>query len=149
MLIREVMSAPVVTIAPAATLRQALDVMHLRGIHHLPVCEDGNLVGIVAEHDLLLAAANFGTTELPVAEIMKRPVTCIGADSTVQQAARVLARKRIRSLPVRDRRKNLVGIVTETDLFKLLAGLHPAARTRTRKPPARGTAKKGVARARR
>jgi CBS domain-containing protein len=128
MRIRQFMSAPVVTVAPTTDLRGALDLMHARRIHHLPVRDGDRIVGIVAEHDLLLAAANFGTTELPVAEIMKRPVTCIGADSTVQQAAKLLVRKRIRSLPVLDRKKALVGIITETDIFKIMAGLHAGAR---------------------
>lgn len=131
------MSAPVVTIAPTTDLRQALDVMRARRIHHLPVREGEKLVGIVAEHDLLLAAANFGSTELPVAEIMRRPVTCIAADSTVQQAARLLVRKRIRSLPVLDRKKTLVGIITETDIFKLMAGLRSPARGVKRSAPRR------------
>lgn len=146
MRISQFMSSPVITIAPDAAVRQALDLMRARGIHHLPVCEADELIGIVSEHDLLLAAANFGTTDLPVAEIMKRPVTCIGPDSSVQQAARRLARKRIRSLPVLDRKKKLVGIITETDLFKILAGLHPRGRKRA---PARKAAKKAAARARR
>lgn len=146
MRISQFMSSPVVTIAPDATLRQALDLMRARGIHHLPVLEGDKLTGIVSEHDLLLAAANFGATDLPIAEIMKRPVTCISAASSVPQAARLLARKRIRSLPVLDRKKNLVGIITETDLFKILAGLHPRGGKRA---PARKAAKKSTPRARR
>lgn len=149
MKISQYMSRPVATIAPATTLRQALDEMRIRGIHHLPVSDGEALVGIVAEHDLLLAVANFGNAEVPVGEIMKHPVTCISVRGSVQQAARLLIARRIGGLPVLDARKRLAGIITETDIFKIMAGLRDEA-PRPKKAARRAApARKAPARARR
>jgi len=120
------MSRPVIGVARDTEFHAAFDLMRHRKVHHLPVVEAGRVVGIVAERDLLLAAANFGPAEVPVEEIMRAPVVCISDRSTLRSAARVLVAKHIGSLPVLNARKKLVGIITETDVFKVMAGMaHP------------------------
>ena len=126
MRVDQYMNWPVVTITPQTDFHCAFDYMHSRGIHHLPVVEGGRVVGIVAERDLLLAAANFGSAQVPVSEIVRGPVVCVAADAQLKQAARLLVIKHIGSLPVLNKRKELVGIITETDVFKVMAGMaHP------------------------
>jgi CBS-domain-containing membrane protein len=111
-------------------------------------------VGIVAERDLLLAAANFGSAEVPVAEIMQGPPICVAEDAELKQAARLLVVKHIGSLPVLGPGKALVGIITETDIFKVAAGMlraRPAPRKTAKKSArkvakatAKGAAKRGA-----
>ena len=123
MLVRDYMNQPVVSVVPDTEFHAAFDLMRLHNIHHLPVVEAGRVVGIVAERDLLLAAANFGPALVPVGEIMRAPVACISPGSSLRSAARMLVLKHIGSLPVVNARKELVGIITETDVFKVMAGM--------------------------
>jgi acetoin utilization protein AcuB len=148
MKVSQYMSRSVVTIAPQAEFHWAFDLMRSRRIHHLPVVEDDRVVGIVAERDLLLAAANFGSAEVPVREIMHSPAICVSENAQLKQAARLLVVEHIGSLPVLNARKALVGIITETDIFKVTAGMlraRPAAKKavkKTVKKAATKTAKK-------
>ena len=134
------MSRPVVTVTPQTEFHRAFDLMRARGIHHLPVVEAGRIVGIVGERDLLLAAANFGSAEVPIGEIMRSPVVCVSDRTGLKQAARMLIENHIGSLPVLNARKDLVGIITETDIFMTIAGMLPSRlvmEKAARKPPAK------------
>jgi acetoin utilization protein AcuB len=115
------MNRPVLTAQPQTEFHLAHELMRHRDIHHLPVVEGGRIVGIVAERDLLLAAAHFGSAHVPLAEIMHSPVECVSVRATLMSAARKLVVKRIGSLPVVDAKQQLVGIITETDIFKAMA----------------------------
>lgn len=155
MKVSQYMSRQVLTIAPQTEFHRAFDLMHSRRIHHLPVVEGERLVGIIAERDLLLAAANFGSAEVPVGEIMRNAPICIAESAELKQAARLLVLKHIGCLPVLGKRKALVGIITETDIFKIAAGMlqaRPAARAAAKKAasparrnPARKSARSGAA----
>ncbi len=139
MLVSRYMTRKVVTIAPQTHFRMAYELMRQHKIHHLPVLAGARLVGIVAERDLLLAAAHFGSAEVPVAEIMRKPVVTVSDRATLAAAARILVRKHIGSLPVLGAGRVLAGIITETDVFKIMAG---TARPTSRKAaPKRGTSK--------
>jgi CBS domain-containing protein len=123
MKVRQYMSRPVRTVTAQLDYRRAFDLLHAHGIHHLPVVEGKRVVGIVAHRDLLLAAANFGPTDVPVGEIMKAPPVCISEGADIKQAARLLVLNHIGSLPVIDDDGTLIGILTETDIFKIMAGM--------------------------
>jgi acetoin utilization protein AcuB len=138
MKVSQYMSLSVVTVTPQTEFHRAFDLMRSRNIHHLPVVDDGQVVGIVAERDLLLAAANFGRSEVPVGEIMHSPAVCIAESALLKEAARLLVVQHIGSLPVLDSKKALVGIITETDVFKIAAGML-RARPAVRKTAARTT----------
>lgn len=120
------MSRSVITTTPQTEFHRAYDLMRARGIHHLPVVEGDQVVGIVADRDLLLAAANFGSAEVQIGEIMSTPAVCVSDSVQLKQAARLLVENHIGSLPVLNARKELVGIITETDIFKTIAGMLPA-----------------------
>ena len=139
MKVSQYMSRTVLTIAPQTEFHRAFDLMHSRRIHHLPVVDGERVVGIVAERDLLLAAANFGSAEVPVAEIMHGSPVCVSENADLKQAARLLVVNHIGSLPVLNARKVLVGIITETDIFKIAAGTLHARRVtkKAAKKPAR------------
>ncbi|MCX7891156.1 MAG: CBS domain-containing protein [Burkholderiales bacterium] len=136
------MSASVITIAPDTEFHLALDLMRQRNIHHLPVVREGRIEGIVGERDLLVAGAHFGRANVPVSDIMKSPVICISDRASLAGAARMLLEKRIGGLPVVNARKELVGIITETDIFKVMAGM---ARPRKAAPRAAKPGKKARA----
>jgi acetoin utilization protein AcuB len=144
MKVSQYMTRSVVTVTPQTEFHRAFDLMRSRKIHHLPVVDGGRVVGIVAERDLLLAAANFGSTEIPVGEIMRGPAVCVAESALLKEAARLLVVRHIGSLPVLDSKKALVGIITETDIFKIAAGMlraRPAARKSTAKAAVRAPKK--------
>jgi CBS domain-containing protein len=143
MKVSQYMSRPVVSVAPDTEFHRAFDLMRGLRIHHLPVVKDEQVVGLVAERDLLLAAANFGPAEVPVGEIMHSPAVCVAESAPLKQAARLLVVNHIGSLPVLDAKKRLVGIITETDIFKLAAGML-RARPAPRKSAARSPRKSAV-----
>jgi acetoin utilization protein AcuB len=145
MKVSQYMSQPVLSIAPNTDFHVAYELMVSRGIHHLPVVDGDKLLGIVGERDVLLAAAHFGPAVVPVEEIMRSPVVTISAGATIEHAARLLVLRRIGSLPVLNRNKAMVGIITETDMFKLTAGMirpRPAPAVRPRRAASRKTAGK-------
>lgn len=121
MLVRNHMSAPAVTVGPEADYKVALKLMQESALHHLPVVDaGGNLVGIAAERDLLLAAARYLQSTVEVGDIMHRGVVTATPDMSVSEAASLMVDKRIGGLPVVDDARQVVGIITETDLFRAL-----------------------------
>jgi acetoin utilization protein AcuB len=118
MLVIERMSRPPITIVGEATVEEALSILAEKKQRHLPVVDaDENLVGIVSEKDLLRAKG-----EDAVENVMTRDVITVTEYTALEDAARIMADHKISSLPVmRDGR--LVGIITETDLFKIFLEL--------------------------
>ena len=153
MKIGQYMTQPVITIPPEMPFRRAFDLMHSHGFHHLPLVENGYVVGVVARTDLLLAAANFGSAEVPVNEIVNKTPVCVTESVELKYAIRLLLKHRIGCLPILNARKKLVGIITETDIFKITAGLlhaRPVARKRVAtgaKKPASKVARKTLKKA--
>jgi acetoin utilization protein AcuB len=129
MLVRDVMQPQVVAITPKTTLPEAIRLTRQRGVRHLPVLEEGRLVGIVSDRDLKRAMASPATSleaheltyllnRLTMAEIMTRDVITVAPMVPVEEAARVMVREKISALPVIEEGR-LVGIVTETDVLEL------------------------------
>jgi acetoin utilization protein AcuB len=129
MLVRDVLTPSVVSIDPKTVLPDAVRLMRERGIRHLPVVEDGRLVGIVSDRDLKRAMASPATSlevheltyllnRLEVGEIMTRTVITIGPMLPVEEAARLMVMEKVSALPVTEGDR-LVGIVTETDVLDL------------------------------
>ncbi len=129
MLVKDRMSKPVITIAPETSVQEALRIMREKKIRRLPVMEGKKLVGIVTERDLLYASPSPATTlsvqemhywlsKLQVKEIMKTPVITVNENAPIEEAARLMADNKIGGLPV-TKDGELVGIITESDLFKV------------------------------
>lgn len=116
------------TVDPDATAESALRTMDEHAIRHLPVVEDGKLVGVVSDRDLLEAGWRVlaGSTEEPqgtsVRECMQTDVVTVGPEEPAVAPAVEVVLRGIGSLPVVERGK-LVGIVTEVDLLDLYARL--------------------------
>lgn len=129
MLVRERMTRHPVTVSPNTSVPEALDIMHREKVRRLPVLgKRGQLVGIVLEKDLLYASPSPATSlniyemhyllaKLTVAEVMSQDVITVDEITPLEEAARIMADNMIGGLPV-VRGDQLVGIITETDLFK-------------------------------
>lgn len=134
MLVRERMSKNPFTITADTPVDEALRKMHELHIRRFPVLDKGGkMVGIVSEKDLLYASPSPATTlsiyemhyllsKLQVAEVMKTDIITVTGDTPVEDAARLMTDRKIGSLPV-VRNGQLVGIITESDLFKLFQEL--------------------------
>ncbi len=116
--VKAVMSAPVIHVAPDATVAQALRTMIDRDIGSVVVAEGESAVGVFTERDLTRRILDdSGILDRKVGEVMSSPVTTVGPDDEVVFVFRLMNEKRIRRLPVvQDDR--LVGIVTERDLLQ-------------------------------
>jgi len=123
MLVRDIMTSPVVSVTPDVTLHDAYRTMQEKGIRHLPVVDEAILVGVVTDRDLrlatsALAAAPFAPGSRVSASMSKTPLTADPMDP-VEEAARTMREKKIGCLPVVDGGR-LVGIITGLDLLDAL-----------------------------
>lgn len=134
MFVKERMSYPVISIHPKMPMQDALDLMHKERIRRLPVVDrDGKLVGIVSERDLLHASPSDATSlsvweiasllsKVTVDQIMTSEVITISEDTPIEEAALIMADNKIGGLPV-VRNGEVVGIITETNLFRVFLEL--------------------------
>ncbi len=129
----DIMSEKMVTISESDTLSTVEDIMTLGHVRHMPVVHAGKLVGVVSERDLLRTSLSnlmeFGSEErrlflhaVEIARVMSAPPITIAPDATVEEAAQVMADRKIGCLPVLEDDK-LLGIVTETDVLRYFAGV--------------------------
>lgn len=122
MLVRDHMSSPAVTIRIDTDYKAALNLMQEKSMHHLPVVDKGGqLVGIAAERDLLLAAMHYMQSAVEVGDVMHRGAITATPDMPIADAAELMMKNNIGGLPVVDGGRQLLGIITETDIFKVLA----------------------------
>jgi len=138
MFVRDRMSSPAQTITPDTSLRDALRLMHEGQFRRLPVVGDRDeLIGIVSERDLLYASPPPATllggqgwndvlSELRVQEIMTEEVITTVPDTFIGEAARLMADNKIGGLPVVDERNHVVGVITETDIFRAFIDIYRA-----------------------
>jgi len=130
MLVGERMTHPVITVEPDTPVQEALNMMRRENVRRMPVTDSaGHLVGIVAERDLLHASPsdatslsvwelNYLLSKIVVKEVMTKDVVTITEDTLLETAARIMADRKIGGIPVM-RDSKVVGIMTETDLFKI------------------------------
>ena len=134
MLVKNWMSTNVVTIDANDAMQDAMRVLKEHGIRMLPVMKKGKLVGIVTDRDLKKASASDATTleihellylltKIKVNDIMTRDPIAVPPDYTVEETARVLLDGKISGAPVVDDYGQVVGIITQTDLFRVLISL--------------------------
>jgi acetoin utilization protein AcuB len=130
MLVHERMSKQPITITEDTPINGALKVMRDEKVRRLPVLsKKGKLVGIVSERDLLYASPSPATSlsihelhylvsKITVDEVMTRDVITVSEYTPLEEAARIMSDNKIGGLPV-VRDGKLVGIITESDLFKI------------------------------
>lgn len=133
MLVGERMSRPPITIGPEMSIHDALALFKKERIRRAPVIKGGKLVGIVSEKDLLNASPSPATTlsvwemnyllsKLTISEVMTKDVITVSEDTPIEEAARIMADNKIGGLPV-VKGARVVGIITETNLFKMFLEL--------------------------
>ena len=133
MLVRNWMTSSPTTVSSATSVASAREIVVARRIRHLPVCDDGQLVGIVTDRDIRMAlpsaAAKLSVWEarhmldiLGVADVMTRSVITITEYAPIAEAVRLMVAHRIGALPV-TREGRLVGILSETDLLGAFAAV--------------------------
>jgi CBS domain-containing membrane protein len=131
--VREIMMGSPVTLTPEDTLDLASDVISLGRIRHIPVVEEGRLVGLLSERDLMGAAASqiFGLKQrskaallksVRIRDVMKKKVVTVGPQTRIRDAAHLMAEKKIGCVPVISE-GTLVGLVTTTDILRYVEGL--------------------------
>ena len=131
MLIGERMTRRPVTVTQDVPINEALSRMREEKVRRLPVLDKkGRLVGIVSEKDLLYASPSPATSlsmhelhyllsKITIKDVMTKKVITVGEDTPLEEVARIMADNKVGCTPVM-RQGELVGIVTETDLFKIL-----------------------------
>lgn len=133
MLVGERMSRSVISISPDLPIAEAMALMKREHIRRAPVVKDGQMIGIVSEKDLANAAPSSATSlsvwelnyllsKVTIKEVMTKNVLTVTEDTPIEEAARLMADRKIGALPV-CRNGAVVGIITETDLFKIFLEL--------------------------
>jgi acetoin utilization protein AcuB len=128
MFVGERMSHPVISITPDTPIHDAAVLFKKEHISRAPVMRNGKLVGIVSECDLLNASPssvtslsvwelNYLLSKVTVKQVMSKKVKTIDINTPIEEAARIMADTKIGGLPVM-RDGKVVGMITETDLFK-------------------------------
>ncbi len=128
MFVRDWMAKHIWTIEEGRNLRDAKDMMMEHKVRRLPVTAGGILVGIITKEDIIAASPSiidFETTDeikrhleqTNVASVMTEDPYTVETDDPIEQAALIMAEKKVGALPVLDSGK-LVGIITETDIFR-------------------------------
>lgn len=135
MRIRDWMTADVITITADTSMMKASRLMKDNGINRLPVVDgDGRIVGIVSDRDVKAASPSKATTldmhelyyllsEIKVKDIMTRKPICAGPDDSVEQAAVTMIAENIGGMPVTDEDGHVLGIITDSDIFKVLISI--------------------------
>lgn len=134
MLVKNWMSKDVITIEKDASMQHAIFLLKEHNINVLPVMDKSELVGIVTDRDLKSASPSEATTldmhellylvsKIKVEEVMTSSVHTILSDHTIEEGAAILLEKKISGLPVLNKDDQLVGIITRSDLFRVIISL--------------------------
>ena len=122
------------------------EVAHLMKKHNfrrLPVVDDGKLVGFLSDSDLMRVAPSPATTlsryeinsllaKICVRDIMKKDVVSVNVDATIEEAALIMYKNKIGGMPVVSNMGAVVGVITETDIFKTFVDVMGLADGKTR-----------------
>ncbi|MCP5100490.1 MAG: CBS domain-containing protein [Chloroflexi bacterium] len=134
MLVKRRMSSPVITVGRNTPVMEALKQMKRQNIRRTPVVDDkGGMVGIVSDKDLLNAGPSEATSlsvweinyllaKLLVKDVMTKNVLTVEEDTPIEEAAYIMAENKIGGVPVMQG-EEIVGLITETDLFKMFLEL--------------------------
>jgi acetoin utilization protein AcuB len=134
MLVKNWMSKDVVTIDEDDSMQRATKLMKEKSIRMLPVLKKGKLVGVVTDRDLKRSSASDATTldvhellylvsQIKVKDIMTEDPITVLPNFTVEETAELLLNHKISGVPVMDQKGDLVGIITQADVFRVLISL--------------------------
>lgn len=134
MLVRNWMSKKVITIDENDSMQDAINLIKQHKINMLPVMKKDKLVGVVTDRDLKKASASDATTldvhelmylvsKIKVKDIMSKKPLTIPVDFTIEETACILLDNNISGAPVVDHENQLIGIITQADIFKVVISL--------------------------
>ncbi len=134
MLVKDWMSRKVVTVNVNDSMQHAINILMEHDISMMPVMEDGQLVGVVTDRDLKRASPSdavmldiqrilYLLSKLEVGAIMSRYPITLSPDHTMEEAAEIMLTNKISGAPVLDDDKNIVGMITKSDIFKAMMAL--------------------------
>jgi len=129
--VRDWMSSPVVLVTMDTAVADAYNTMMRKGIRRLPVVSEERLVGIVTLGDLREARPspatslsiyelNYLLAKLTVGEVMTQHPYTVTPTTGIQKAARIMLERKVGGLPVVDQDDRPIGIITESDIFRML-----------------------------
>lgn len=129
--VSEWMTSPVITVPPTMSISSAHQIMKENGVRRLPVMENDRLIGLVTLGDIREASPSDATTlsiwelnylwaQLTIERVMSRKVLTIKPDAPILDAAEIMLNHKVSGLPVIDNTGRLLGIVTESDIFRML-----------------------------
>ncbi|HMA59021.1 MAG TPA: CBS domain-containing protein [Halanaerobiales bacterium] len=144
---KDIMTTDVVTVDPKTSVKEAANIMSEKGISGLPVVQNGELVGIVTENDLIIKDKKLHFPEyinviggiiylesykkfreefkkftaVNVEELMTKDVITVSPDDSIEDIATIMHQKNVNRLPVVDNSGQLIGIVTRANIVKHIA----------------------------
>jgi acetoin utilization protein AcuB len=130
-LVKDWMTSEVISVAPDVRLPEAHRLMTDNNIRRLPVVKNDRLVGIVTRGDvrgaepsdatsLTIWEVNYLISELKIKDIMVRNPLSILPNATLAEAAQLMLDNKISGLPVVDSSGKVIGIITESDIFRMV-----------------------------
>jgi CBS domain-containing protein len=136
-LVSDIMTKNVVSVSDDQTLADLRENMRNMRFRHTPVTDEGRLVGLVTERDLLRMSTSsllpyresdtFLQQQFHARDVMTKDVATVSPSTTLKRAGEQMLEKRIGCLPVVDEKNMLVGIVTTSDFLRIAIGLLPDA----------------------
>ncbi|MBW1772444.1 MAG: CBS domain-containing protein [Deltaproteobacteria bacterium] len=140
MLVKNWMSKTVVTVDVNGSMNDAMRLLKENHIAMLPVMKKGELIGVVTDRDLKHASASDATTlevhellylisKIKIKDIMPENLVTVPHTYTMEEAAEILLKNKISGMPVVDEKKELVGVITKDDIFRVLISLTGIGKT--------------------
>jgi acetoin utilization protein AcuB len=134
MLVKNWMNKPAITIDKHSSMQEAMNLMKTHRISMLPVMDKNHLVGVVTDRDLKKASPSSATTleihellyllsTIEIKDIMSSKPISVPPDFTIEETAEILLANKISGVPVVDNDGSVVGVITHSDLFKVIISL--------------------------
>lgn len=134
MLVKNWMSTPPITIDINDSMQDAVKIMKEHRINILPAMNKKRLAGVVTDGDLKRASASDATTleihellylitKIKIKDIMTKDSITVAPDFSVEETAEVLLKNKISGVPVMDAKGQVLGVITQNDLFRVLISL--------------------------
>jgi CBS domain-containing protein len=123
-LVRDVMSKDVKVVRPDSSVKEVVADMNKFNVGSIVVVQGDRPVGVISERDILRRVVEpcLASDTVTAREVMTSPVVTINEAATIDEAAELMAKKKVRKIPVMDKQK-LVGIVTFTDIVTNVLGM--------------------------
>jgi CBS domain-containing protein len=126
--LKDLMSRDVKFVTPDTTIREAAQQMRDRDFGMLPVAENDRMIGAISDRDIAIrAVADDKGPDTAVREVMSEGICWAFEDESVEEAAKIMSERQVRRLPIVNRDKRLVGIVSLGDFAVQRSEIKPAA----------------------